>query len=321
MTAKDGWFIALVAIPYSLLLLVATTLLNIVLPGGALGFFTAASIGLMLSAMTWVIFVQGIVDAQDKIRAPGAFLTGVVGGTAPFLFVMVLPALLDQGPSVTPDNLPFKIFGIGITGVLVGVIVAITYAGTTDKPSDVFARALGIPAILVGTFTGLAAKSEANDAMSTASVLASEEVATGADTLSLEPVAVSDSAPGRVSFFLRPGLVRSAFAAPMVQTRTTSSVATAAVPASKITSYIVVVAQFGKLERARAERRYRELRDARLRTERYWPKSIVLYQNPSDSSFLVAYSRHPKEIEANRVYKLLRINDPQLSPKVVILRQ
>jgi len=51
------------------------------------------------------------------------------------------------------------------------------------------------------------------------------------------------------------------------------------------------------------------------RTERYAAKSIAMFR--LESSFLLVYSRHSSVEEANKVYRLLRINDPQLPARVV----
>lgn len=79
--------------------------------------------------------------------------------------------------------------------------------------------------------------------------------------------------------------------------------------------FLVVIGQFNVTDTAAAWAEYRRLQGTALRTERYAAKSIAMFR--LESSFLLVYSRHSSVEEANKVYRLLRINDPQLPARVV----
>ncbi len=306
--------IALGGIPFSAFVVVAGLLLGVGLPTTVMEVVIILITGQLLSLIAWILFVRRIIEADGALTQEGRFATGFIAGIAPFLFLWLFPAMVDAGAGLDTDNIPSKVLAVGITGVLVGLIVAITDAGSRDKPTAVFARALGVPALLLGTITGLTTKSHLRQAEHAANDR--ELQAVPAQTVdSLEKVPVADSRR-KISFnALRPSLVRTAWAADVPTSQTASAGAKVVAPV-----FLVVLAEFSNAERREADRKYHELRDATLRTERYWPKSIEMYRNPADSAFLIAYSRHSDEDEASRVYRLLRINDPKLTPKLVILR-
>ena len=81
------------------------------------------------------------------------FLIGFVAGVSPFLFMYLIPGLLNPSQELIGCN-PWCIL---LTGVLIGAITCILFAKkfAEKDPSDIFFYALGIPAILIGTLTNL----------------------------------------------------------------------------------------------------------------------------------------------------------------------
>jgi len=87
------------------------------------------------------------------------FAIGLIAGISPFLFMQLLPALLN--PSLQMDSPNY--LAILLTGVLVGTITSIIFATKFDskEPQDVFFYALGIPAILIATVSNISTEFKA----------------------------------------------------------------------------------------------------------------------------------------------------------------
>jgi hypothetical protein len=270
--------------------------------------------GQLLGIVTWIVVSGRIVDGNGKLTFAGAFASGAVAGVAPFIFLWAVPSLSDPATGLETANLWSRLLAIGISGGLVGVIIAITADVSAEKPAAVFSRALGIPALLVGTVTSLNAKVDASETRAVASASALQETAPTENVDRLEQVSVVEP-PRAAGVFASWFAVRAAWAQQPSQQRTDTQSAT------RGSVFLVVVGEFRTNERSLAERRLRELEGAKLRTERYWPKRMLMYRNPADSSFLLAYSKHSTQLEASRIYALLRINDPRVSPKLVVFRQ
>lgn len=60
---------------------------------------------------------------------------------------------------------------------------------------------------------------------------------------------------------------------------------------------------------------YKSLLNKKLSTEKYVPKSLQVLK--AGDSYVVIFSRHATEEEAAKTYKLLRINDPELTPQIL----
>jgi len=93
---------------------------------------------------------------SDLSRLRNAFLTfsiGLIAGISPFLFMQLLPALLNPGLHLEGVNY----LAIILTGALVGIITSIIFATQFEKrePQDIFFYALGIPAILIATVSNM----------------------------------------------------------------------------------------------------------------------------------------------------------------------
>jgi hypothetical protein len=90
---------------------------------------------------------------------------GFVAGVSPFLFMKLLPDMLNPGLHLDPPN----DYAIVLTGALIGAITVIIFAATFDKrdPQAVFFSALGIPAILIATVSNLSTQFSAMNEIST----------------------------------------------------------------------------------------------------------------------------------------------------------
>src|SRR5262245_41388921 len=96
------------------------------------------------------------------------FFIGLVAGMAPFVFMQILPALLDTSLQF---GVPQNALAILLTGGLIGLITMIIFATTFDQhgPQDVFFYALGIPALLIATVSNISTKYDKVMAQNTAS--------------------------------------------------------------------------------------------------------------------------------------------------------
>jgi len=61
---------------------------------------------------------------------------------------------------------------------------------------------------------------------------------------------------------------------------------------------------------------YRQMKEKRLRTELYAPKDLSVLEIRK-GSYILIYSRYSSLAEANKVYQLLRVNDPGLNVKIL----
>ncbi len=87
------------------------------------------------------------------------FVIGFIAAISPFLFMQLLPALLNPGMHLDPPNY----LAIALTGILIGAITSILFAKQFEKkgPQDIFFYALGIPAILIATVSNLSTEFKA----------------------------------------------------------------------------------------------------------------------------------------------------------------
>jgi hypothetical protein len=80
--------------------------------------------------------------------------------------------------------------------------------------------------------------------------------------------------------------------------------------------YVVVIGQY--TSEAEAWRAVEQLRRRQLHTELYIPKQLRVFK-AGDQRYYVSYAAPVSREEAVKLYRLIRINDPQLEPQ--ILRQ
>jgi hypothetical protein len=79
-------------------------------------------------------------------------------------------------------------------------------------------------------------------------------------------------------------------------------------------NYFVVIGEY-RDEKAAWED-YRKWKDRRLRTELYFPKDLGVFEIRK-GQYILVYSRHSSPEEANKVFQLLRINDPGLNVRIL----
>lgn len=238
------------------------------------------------------------MDAFKRVSI--TFAIGFVAGVSPFLFMVLLPSLLNPGQHLTEPNY----LAICITGLLIGVITTILFAKGFEErqPADVFFYALGIPAILVATVSNIGTKSQAAQQVTAAQVTASNvllnatapSIQTGA-----EPVPEPSPPPPRSR---GPGV---AWAAGEHNQR--------AVLVAQGAGYLVAIGRYARANDA--WKAVEGLRQQRLRTELYMPKNLGVFK--VGSMYCVTYTGPLSKEEAVRLYNLIRINDPQLSPEVL----
>jgi len=84
--------------------------------------------------------------------------------------------------------------------------------------------------------------------------------------------------------------------------------------ATQAHGYLVVIGEYDSEKSAWED--YSKFRDTRLRTERYSPKNLNVFQI-STGSYVLVYSLSSSLEEANKVYQLLKINDPGLPVKLL----
>ena len=87
------------------------------------------------------------------------FAIGFIAAISPFLFMQLLPALLNPSLNLDAPNY----WAILLTGILVGGIISIIFATQFEKrePQDIFFYALGIPAILIATVSNISTEFKA----------------------------------------------------------------------------------------------------------------------------------------------------------------
>jgi len=238
---------------------------------------------------------------QSFENAGFTFLIGFLAGVSPFLFMQLLPAMLSPSQA-----LPFRNYvAILVTGILIGAITAVLFSKTFNErdPRDVFLTALGIPAILIATVSNISTRSEALHTVNQASAAASNAVLNpppAAEPVSLEVVAPQQPKPqGR-------RLVSPAWAE--------QSSGSGGILLAQAGAYFVVI---GKYEGEReAWQALEQLRQDRLRTELYFPKSLRVLR-AGTGAYYVSYSGPLSQEEAGKLFKLIRINDPNLTPELL----
>ena len=229
------------------------------------------------------------------------FVIGFVAGISPFLFIQLLPTLLS--PSLPIGT--FNLSAIIITGSLIGVITAIIYATTFDgaKAQDVFFHALGIPAILIATVSSLSTQFNAHNVVSQVKDTASAIIQTPAPTPEILPNPPQPLSPP-----------------PQQRSELGSSTAWAAgtgqgrMLAAAQRGFLLVIGEYSTKEDAWAA--YQRYTNATFRTERYVPKHLGVYEL-GPARYVLVYGRYPSATEADKAYRLLRVNDPDIGAKLL----
>jgi hypothetical protein len=230
------------------------------------------------------------------------FVIGFIAGISPFLFMQLIPGLIDPSQDLAGCN-PWCVF---LTGILIGAITCIMFAKkfAEKDPSDIFFYALGIPAILIGTVTNLNTNYSKMSTQETASQLLETKPAIEEKKLSDIPPPASEEADPKKSSWL---MIATAWANQEIENH----------PPRAETSqqYVVVIGQYPT--EAEAGRMYNELSRKRLNTEKYFPKSLRIFAIAGNDKYYLSYSTHAAESEAIKVYRLLKINDPEFIPRII----
>jgi hypothetical protein len=231
-----------------------------------------------------------------------SFGIGFVAGISPFVFMQLLPLLLNQD-SLTPALGKSTVLAILIVGLLVGFISSIMLTSTlldADKgPREVFLYALGIPAVLIATVSNLSTRFTAMNQVSSAREDLSAAV--------LSPLHVDTVVP-------EPGQAPPSQHPAVVFSSATPVLATVLVPQPG--KYLLIIGEY--LDSTSVRSAFKKLSETRLRSERYIPKSLRIV--PVSGAFLLVYSAYSTAAEANRAYQLLRINDPDLPARVAFAK-
>ncbi len=239
------------------------------------------------------------------------FLIGFVAGVSPFLFMYLLPGLLNPThSSSSPECDPWCVI---LAGSLIGAITSILFAKkfAEKDPGDIFFYALGIPAILIGALSNFGANSTIKDIQNKANSLfelkPSVEVSDkGLNVLSPPPQTESP----KLSSLLAP---QTAWAEEKTEDRTVIAAQT------QVRRYFVVIGQYSSEKEAFDQ--YFKWVDKRLNTERYTPKNLKVFKMPGSGGYYLSYSDYASEADAIKTYKQLMLNDPGFSPKIIEQRQ
>jgi hypothetical protein len=233
-----------------------------------------------------------------------AFAIGLIAGISPFLFMQLLPALLNPGLHPEPPNY----LAILLTGALIGIITAIIFAAQFEKrePQDIFFYALGIPAILIATVSNMSTEfkavrqvSEARESLTSAVLNPPQpEVIQG------PPIPLSPPPPASQ------GRNRTSSATAWAEERKEPP----GILFAQASGYFVGIGEYTNDKAAWED--YRKYKDQRLRTELYVPKNLNVFEIRK-GVFVLVYGRYSSPEEANKVFQLLRINDPGLTVRIL----
>ena len=231
------------------------------------------------------------------------FLIGVVAGVSPFLFMQLLPALLNPSQPIAEPNY----LAIVLTGILVGAISSIIFAKTFDKrdPHDIFFYTLGIPAVLIATVSNMSTKFEAARSVTAAQVAASNTVLNVAPP-QVEALPLQETTP--------PPKPAPGSSLPTNDAWAEERAGVSATVAQVGGGYLVVIGRYASNKEA--WRALEELRLKRLKTELYVQKNPRVFQ-ASANLYYLTYSSALSREDAIKLYNLIRINDPQLTPEVL----
>jgi hypothetical protein len=230
------------------------------------------------------------------------FAIGFIAAISPFLFMQLLPALLNPGMHLDPPNY----LAIAMTGILIGAITSILFANQFEKkgPQDIFFYALGIPAILIATVSNLSTEfkavrqvSEVKESL-TSAVLSPPKP----EVLAEMPKAVPP--PQSLKQGWNSG--GNAWAQERPEGR--------ALLLAQALNYFVVIGEYDNEKTAWEE--YKKWKEKRLRTELYSPKDLGVFEIRK-GQYILVYSRHSSQEEASKVFQLLRINDPGLNVRIL----
>jgi hypothetical protein len=230
------------------------------------------------------------------------FTIGFFAAISPFLFMQLLPVLLNPGMHLDPPHY----LAIVLTGILIGAITSILFANQLEQkgPQDIFFYALGIPAILIATVSNLSTEfkavrqvSEVRESL-TSAVLSPPKP----EVLPEMPKPIAPPQP------LKQGWNAGGNA--WAQEKPEGKL----VLLAQALNYFVVIGEYDNEKAAWMD--YKKWKEKRFRTELYFPKDLGVFEIRK-GQYILVYSRHSSPEEANKVFQLLRINDPGLNIKIL----
>jgi hypothetical protein len=237
------------------------------------------------------------------LNAVATFVIGLVAGVSPFLFLTLLPSLLNPSQNLVEPNY----IAIVLTGTLVGTIITILFAKGFEErqPTDVFFYALGIPAILIATVSNLSTKSQAAMAVSAAQVAASNAVLNPSPPpIQAVPIQTLPQPAVPPASYLRPG---SAWAQERRPPETSRFVQAGG-------EYFVAIGRYPSA--GQAWKAVEDFGRRPFKTEVYVPRSLQVVQ-VGPGLYYVTYTYALPRENALKLYNLLRINDPQTAPEIL----
>lgn len=248
---------------------------------------------------------NGLSQAMKNVmKFTWPFLIGIVAGSSPFLCMTYLPSLLTSGAaSRTVDSVALL-----VVSVLVGLVTGIVFYGEVgaEHPSKIFTKALGIPALLLATVTNTASKADLQRAQDTATLQVLSEPAAAEET----PEAPTELSPPTES-----PEKTSSFSMTSDAWAQTATIARASASTPRDARFLLVLGQYTTEKEAwAAYNRWQPT--GQFATERYYPKNIKVFA-AGKTTFYVCYTGPLAAPDATRLLKVIRINDPNLSPKVV----
>jgi hypothetical protein len=239
------------------------------------------------------------------------FAIGFIAGITPFAFTRVLPMMLRPEEFVPMQSMHLWIMtgGMVITGIIVGAIIALLYAGTTEalSPKEVFLYALGIPAILITTVTNLTtdlkAKGEIAAMQETANAVLANPDAAPPAIQEKTFKSLTDAGAGAAGSLLVPA-AHAAVARPTGQDQ------------NRQDPYLVIIGTYTSREEAMSA--FEGYMNRRFRTEAHVPKHIELLEQPGNPpQYVIVYARFKSASEASRASRYLMVNDRDLSVSIV----
>jgi hypothetical protein len=216
--------------------------------------------------------------------------------------MQLLPALLNPGMHLDPPNY----LAIALTGILIGAITSILFANQVEKkgPQDIFFYALGIPAILIATVSNLSTEFKAASQVSEARESLSSAV------LSPPKPEVLQEMPKPVP---PPQTVKQGWNS-RGEAWAQESQKDRPLLLAQALNYFVTIGEYNSENAAWED--YKKWKEKKLRTELYFPKDLGVFEIRK-GQYILVYSRHSSQEEANKVFQLLRINDPGLNVKIL----
>lgn len=237
------------------------------------------------------------------------FLIGFVAGVSPFFFINVIPAMLEpNAPMKWPNFIP-----ITLTGILVGMITSILFTKSFEKrqPQDIFFYALGIPALLIATVSNVSTEWKASTQQSeTRAEMSAAILKPTVHEIKLDkmPLKVSLLKEDSKNSYLK-GILLNNTAWAGENSKNNYNIM------SQATIYYISIGTYKSKEEAGAA--INKLKDKKLNTEKYVQKDLNIFQI-NNIEFILVYTTVSTKEKAEEVYRLLRINDPDLNIRIYI---